>query len=700
MRSGGISSSTLARLRQLATPEAVLRLAGCHPKPDGSSRLKARCPLPGHGKQTGKSPPFTAYQDGGWKCFGCQAGGGDGISLHQTITGLSFRDAAEDLAKIFHIPLKVANGSRPDGHRPRPSAQCQHASARDPGSSWSASVEPPPDLQHPRHGRPLAWWRIADAEGRLFAVHALFQSADGKKLVLWWQNGAWSLQGLRVTEAPLYGSERLGQVSGDDPVFVAEGEKAADALACCGVQAVGTVTGAGGTPGASALEPLRGRRVVLWPDRDEVGREHMGRIASALKGVAEDVRSLDSGQLEGLPGKGGAQGQDGDGADAVEWIENRDAVEVDVLRSQLLRLAEEGPFQEAEPEIQTDYRLTDLGNAERFRDQHGRDLRYCRALRTWMVWTGSHWKPDSTGATERRAKDSARSILETAAKELDDDRRAALVKHAARTEAAPRLAAMVKLARTEKPIAARTEDFDRHPWLLTCPNGTLDLKAGRLRPHRRGDLITRALRVPFDPEARCPSWLRFLEVALCGSQDLVTFLQRAVGYSLTGIVASPKALFILHGDGDNGKSVFTETLLELFSDYGTRTDSETLLASSARERGAQNDLAQLRGVRFAVAQETDAGRRLAEARIKAITGGDQLVGRFLYSEPFVFHPTFKLWLATNHQPEIRGTDTGIWSRVRLVPFEVHLPTVLGPGELRPFAEVMETMKAELPGILA
>ena len=222
-------------------------------------------------------------------------------------------------------------------------------------------------------------------------------------------------------------------------------------------------------------------------------------------------------------------------------------------------------------------------------------------------------------------------------------------------------------------------------------NGTLDLRTGELRPHRREDLITKLAPVVYDHEARCPLFLAFLDRILAGNADLIAFVQRAVGYSLTGDVQE-RVLLILWGGGANGKSTLLETLRGMLGDYAMRTPTETLLVK--REGAIPNDIARLKGARFVSASEADEGKRLAEAQIKEMTGGDTITARFMRAEFFDFRPEFKLWLATNHKPVIRGTDKAIWDRIRLVPFNVRIP------EAEQDKGLGAKLRDELPGILA
>jgi putative DNA primase/helicase len=333
------------------------------------------------------------------------------------------------------------------------------------------------------------------------------------------------------------------------------------------------------------------------------------------------------------------------------------------------------------------FNLTDLGNAARLVHRHGRNLRYCWLWRKWLVWDGQRWVKDDTGEVYRLAKDTVASIYQEAAAAPDDETRKALAKHAMRSEAGARIKEMVDLARSDVPVMPG--ELDASPDLLNTESGTIDLRAGELREHRREDLITKIAPVEYDPDAAAPAWEAFLERVLPG-EELRAFVQRAAGYSATGDT-SEQCMFINHGTGANGKSTFQEALSAALGDYAMRTPTEMLLAR--RADGVPNDVARLKGARFVSASETEEGRRLAESRIKDLTGQDTITARFMKAEWFDFAPTHKLWLSTNHKPEIRGTDAAIWRRIRLVPWTVTIP----PTEQDKKLPI--TLRHELAGIL-
>lgn len=344
---------------------------------------------------------------------------------------------------------------------------------------------------------------------------------------------------------------------------------------------------------------------------------------------------------------------------------------------------------QASPDAKETYNLTDMGNAKRLVARHGHDLRYCHPWSKWLVWNGRRWIKDATAEVIRRAKDTVTQIYAETAQAFDDEARKAIARHAIRSESEARIKSMINLAESELPVLP--EDLDADKWLLNCANGTLDLRTRELRPHQREDLITKIIDVEYDPNAKCPTWLAFLDRIMAGNVDLIYFLQRSVGYTLTGNT-SEQCLFFLHGCGANGKSTLINTIGKLMGDYGLQTPTETLMVKKGD--GVNNDIARLKGARFVSAVETEEGRRLAEVLVKQLTGGDIITARFLHAEFFEFRPTFKLWLAANHKPVIRGTDNAIWRRIRLIPFNVTIP------EAERDKELPEKLKTELPGILA
>lgn len=479
----------------------------------------------------------------------------------------------------------------------------------------------------------------------------------------------WNLKG--VTRV-LY---HLPELKGHKKVYIVEGEKDVDRLWSLGIPATTSPMGAGKWKDgyADQLKTSGVEQVIVLPDNDAEGRKHAEDVARSCNKAGLRVKVV---HLPNLPNKG----------DASDWLAaggTPEGLETFVEAEPPYVFTNEEPFKTPASEFVT----TDLGNAERLVERHGRDLRYCHPWKKWFVWGGQRFSPDETGEVERRGKETVRAIYFEAAEGADKNQ-ASVAKHAIKSGSEPRLRAMVSLARMDVPLLP--SQLDENPWLLNLQNGTFNLKTGEMGAHKREHLITKMAPVKFDPAAKCPVWLRFLDRIMGGNKDLIGFLQKAVGYSLTGSITE-QCFFILWGKGSNGKTTFLETIRNLLGDYAQQADFSTFLTK--RNTGATNDLAALQGARLVCASEIGTGRYLNEGLVKQVTGGEPIRARFLYSEYFEFHPQFKLFLATNCRPNIRGTDLAIWRRVRLVPFDVTIPQ-----EEQDHGLLAKLLK-ELPGIL-
>ena len=378
------------------------------------------------------------------------------------------------------------------------------------------------------------------------------------------------------------------------------------------------------------------------------------------------------------------------------------------------------------------YRGTDDANADLLLGIHGADIRYCPPWDKWLLWSGSHWRIDTRLDIDRLSADVPRS-LRTRAITLTQEQQSLLERMAAllsRINADPaqrqgltkehsrllerktaiddevdwllKLAGKLEgtakrgcmLLATRHKVVVHHSDLDKGHFLLNASNGTVDLATGELRPHIRADLLTHDVEIPFDPFTAAPTWLQFLNSTFSGDADLIQFVQRAVGYSLTGDVRE-QVLLICHGVGSNGKSVFLNVLQKLLGTLAFQAAPDLLMADKQRRHPTEQ--ADLFGKRLVVCQETGEGRRFNETLVKQLTGGDTITARRMHEDFWQFKPTHKLWLSTNHKPEIRGTDFAIWRRIRLIPFNVKF-TDDGPARKDP--EMEAKLTAELPGILA
>ena len=334
------------------------------------------------------------------------------------------------------------------------------------------------------------------------------------------------------------------------------------------------------------------------------------------------------------------------------------------------------------------YALTDLGNAERFAAANQLRALWCVDFKAWLAWDGKRWTRDNQMGVQRLAKDVVRSIYGEAEREANDEKRAAIVKWARASESEHKIGAMIKLARSE--LSITPEELDRHPWLLTVNNGVIDLKTGQLREHCPDDYLTQLAPVNYDPDAPCPLWESFLDRIFAGNREVIAFVQRLAGYFLTGSVRE-EILPIMYGEGANGKTTFINQLMHIMGNYASSA-APNLLMVSRNGNQAPYGVADLKGKRLIVASESDSGDRLSEGLVKKVTGRERLKARHLYGNFFEFDPTHKIILQTNHRPEVRGIDEGIWRRLVLLPFDVTIPRQERDKNMS------EKLRTESPGI--
>jgi putative DNA primase/helicase len=346
-------------------------------------------------------------------------------------------------------------------------------------------------------------------------------------------------------------------------------------------------------------------------------------------------------------------------------------------------------------EVPEAIRFTDGWNAKRFVADYGENIRYVADWNKWLIWDKTRYQVDRKLWAQRLAKETVKKMLVDAAKAQDDDERKARVKHAIRSDAAHKYNAMVDLARSEPNIPVQADELDKDPMLLNVENGTIDLTTGKIMSHTRRNLITKLAPVEYDPQAVCPFWLHSLNLYMDGDEDLIRFLQRAIGYSITGLIQD-QVLLICYGSGANGKSAFLETILGMLGDYAKPSEPDLLI--KRRHDNHPTGIADLMGRRFVSTTEIGEGVRLNEPLVKRLTGSDTLTARFMRQDYFDFEPTHKLWIGVNHKPIIRGTDTGIWRRIRLIPFNVNLEERLA-ADVRPISVVLSELRTEWPGIL-
>ncbi|MFS2221014.1 phage/plasmid primase, P4 family [Pantoea sp. B65] len=338
--------------------------------------------------------------------------------------------------------------------------------------------------------------------------------------------------------------------------------------------------------------------------------------------------------------------------------------------------------------------FNDTGNANSLARRFGQDLRYVRETDSFLQW-GGRWVPAGVQILEH-AKRTAAAVLADGQVLLQSDnedtrsRGEATVKYASQLHNLPKLKAMIELVKPKLEIC--TANLDADPMLLGINNGAIELRTGEYRENRRDDLITRFCPVDYYPQAGCPTWERFIMDITCGDLELASFLQRLVGYFLTGRT-DEQLLFFFYGHGSNGKSTFIQTVQSLMGSYATQINSDVLMVN--RNNGGPNaSLAKLPGKRLVVANELPENGRFDETLIKAMTGGDTLVARQVYGKHEIeFMAQFSLLIIGNHKPVIHDMSHGMWRRMCLIPFAAQFSA----GQADP--TLPAKLHSELPGIL-
>ena len=512
-------------------------------------------------------------------------------------------------------------------------------------------------------GPATAKWDYLDEAGHLIAVVYRYDPPGQKK-----QFRPWDAKRRKMTPPdprPLY--NQPGMASAAQAVLV-EGEKCAQALIDVGIVATTAMHGANAPVDKTDWSPLSGKAVLIWPDRDKPGWEYATLAAQAiLSAGAKSCHIL-------YPPEEAAEGWDA--ADAIA-----EGFDVATFLTHGPRLQMHDVADDIDPVVSSDESVwgTEDALALSFTRRYHRDWRYVAAWGRWLVWDGQRWRTEETLA----ATDLIRSVCRQTAVRADNP------KVAAKLASASTVGGVERLARADRRHAATTDEWDADPWLLNTPGGVVDLKTGRMRPHERADRMTKITTAT--PSGDCPTWKQFIDEVTGGDKELQAYLQRMVGYALTGSTQE-HALFFLYGTGANGKSVFVNTLATILGDYATNAPMDTFMET--RTDRHPTDMAGLRGARFVAAIETEQGKRWAESKLKNLTGGDKIAARFMRQDFFEFFPQFKLFVAGNHKPAIRNIDEAMKRRLHLIPF-----TITVPPERRD-KNLQHKLLAERDGILA
>ena len=318
------------------------------------------------------------------------------------------------------------------------------------------------------------------------------------------------------------------------------------------------------------------------------------------------------------------------------------------------------------------YDLTDTGNAHRMCDKFEHIIRYSYNRKKWYYWDGKKWEIDDSGEVKKLADIICEDIKKEAFAEQDEKRQIELLKWANRTASSKGKENMIKECQHLDGIPASTDAFDSYTDFLNCQNGIVNLRNGELLSHDSEYMMSKITLCDYDTSNTPPAmWLKFLDDITSGNKELQEYIQKCVGYSLSGSIREQCAYF-LYGMGNNGKSTFLDTISDMLGDYSANTQPETIMMKHFNE-SANSDVARLKSARYVTCEEPTEGVRLNEGLLKQLTGGSKITCRFLYGDEFEYTPEFKIWVATNHKPVIRGTDVGIWRRIKLIPFEVNIP---------------------------
>jgi len=541
-------------------------------------------------------------------------------------------------------------------------------------------------------GDPVAWWDYHDASGRAIARVARFHPAGQDKTYrqFRWGGDRWRA-GMNGLEPPLYRLPELLKAPDGSTVYIAEGEKCVDQIRAWGLLAT---TNAGG---AKKFRPHHAAALarfdcVILPDNDEAGRKHRDVVASALRAAGcTSIRVLN---LPNLPPKG----------DVIDWVRagGTSAEFAELVTNAPAYQATKPETKDEEPDPQrpapddprphpkskrktkrttnlNGFDLTEDGIALAFAAQHQDLLRYDHSIGKWFQWTGKAWRQDETKQAFSWSRRTCRQLAKEA--EAADGQLATLAKAAT-------AAAVERFAQSDPALAVTSAIWDRDLFLLGTPGGTLDLRTAELRYPVREDYITKLTSVTPSVMPDCPLWLKFLDQVTKNNAGLIRFLKQWCGYCLTGDIRE-HALAFAHGPGGNGKGVFLNVVRRIVGDYACNAAMDTFTAAQFDKHST--DLAMLRGARLVTASETEEGRAWAEARIKALTGGDPITARFMRQDNFTFQPQFKLTIIGNHKPVLRNVDDAARRRFNMVPFLYKPPA----KDMELEAKLLE----EAPGIL-
>jgi P4 family phage/plasmid primase-like protien len=648
-----------------------------------------------------KNPSLSLREEGGKTLWKCHAE----CSREEVTSAILERcgHASNSHANGYHLNGNAshsANGqhkARPD----KPQAERDHASGQD-----KQEPEAPPKTPSERGLSPatLKFFEVETIKSEKFhgwkypTFHAdstqgrpRFKYAKGKPKYKWWPGGDGQKPAAYNVHNIPNGAPEVWAVGGEPDVWT---------MHQAGLVAIAPF---GETQGERALvEAVKAagvERLHIALDNDSAGHTGTAKMAEACKELGQPytVREFKGASGHDVCDEFERQGRDREKFRAA-MIELPEADAATVASwgkkgPQIISGQSTSSPPTIEPEV-LGFSLDEIGNGKRFASQHGAQLRFCETWGAWAVYRGGRWQSDEHGEAEQRAKVTARSVAAEAVPELNDDRRARLLKHALTLTKRATRDTMLRDAASEPGMRVTPEQFDADPNLFNLANGTLDLRTLDFRPHSALDLLTLQSPVAFDERAACPTW-RACMARWMPDEPTRDHVQDAAGASLSGVVFDEFFIF-LYGDGDNGKSTFLKVLEWLLGTYSHKTQAETLMqARDQRQPNAPSpELLALKGARLVTAHEIDTKHTLNATLIKDLTGRDTISARGLFEKrSTIFEPQFTLWMFGNGKPQIKDTSGGMWRRPRLIDFGRPIP----PGDRDPL--LGQKLRAELPGIL-
>ena len=603
---------------------------------------KAKCPF--HNDQT----PSMSFKEGRFKCFGCDASG-DAIDLVARLKNVSATEAAQKITEVFHIHNSAPVQKKPAAinHEPisRYIDQCIEAFAVAPAAQMY--------LQHRGFtGESMLAFRFGfDPKRNAIVIpygtkseYYTSRSISDKRF--------FKPRSEDAGPEPLFYEESLDQ---DAQVFVVESAFCALSIMQEGCSAVATC----GTGTRKLIDALKAREnvppVIVCMDRDSAGDEAAAKLCTQLK--AQGVTHLRAATPEGY--KDPNELLMGDSELFRSWV--RDCVTQAEKLPTLTRrnvnqeIADTEALRALQPESNSRYLSTDIGNSRLYSDYYSSVVRYVPERKLWYIFSGKRWEPDIGGLKAMElCKKLANALMVYAFHISDEQQRKDYIDRCKKWQARRTRETILKDAQGVYPIPM--DAFDRDPFLFNCQNGTIHLKDMSFLPHAPEDKITKISDVMYDPDARCERFDQFVDEIMSGDKDRARFLQRSLGYALSGDTRF-ECLFILYGATTrNGKGTLMESVLKVMGEYGSTVRPETIsMKQNASSQNPTEDIARLAGIRFANISEPSRGLLLNAAQVKSMTGNDTLNARFLHENSFDFQPQFKIYMNTNYLPVI--TDT-------------------------------------------